>query len=851
MQLVLLSIVSILGKIEKNQTNPQWNTEMFTDAGILITEEENIKLASRDFEIQLTVTHSFDELVQNETSFKNWCGFRNNANTTINTDLLQFTTSTLKDTLSELLTEVNNLKGLNKIKPVPNIQNDDAKRTSEQKYNPLQSKLVAQTNKLKNATRKEELTIELTSVPDDLITNVLLTNKDRIIENPMTQRPFNATTNKCNSEPSFILLPTTTELRMIKVVLEPVPSGSHIKIKIVFGQNNIHYTRLFSDGRPSVSTLEIRPTKIVKGPTIIISNMNCRMGLIRKLYLIGIQNDEKNAILKDETTKIPVKVTSFDLGTGPMLVIKYNSKLLCGNNEKSLLTCLYQQDPTLTNLKSESIIFNNRSMKNPELSMRTRRGLLELFHNNYFFASDFTKDLVAKEVDLQQEVNEKTRNEIMTNTDLIKTTTEALSSHITDLQKLICESVHEETIITQKLDILVTIKHISSTIERNLEMCARGETPAFVSALKLQKLCRFHLPEKMCHINPLELRKLYTCVDFSIEGKEKKAVTHLKLNSFKIADVKGAEIHTFPVKIGNKTQEPAMETKYAFQVNNELTLFKENQCEKISDFVMCPEHQTEIRGNDGFCITSLMTNQTSQIKAACNYEPVENRCYSLETDHHLLVSGPGNKKIIRGYKVTTESQTVVIANKRKNPISIECQGQRYKSQPMIETKNVSITHHYNMAENFDHLVEPKRLEKFERKAKELELSLTGNLSTVYRNLAMQESLLHDRNTVNFGSKSFDLKKLTTRTGIAYGITITALFILLLVYVCRKPLKRMCRACCCPATPIGQIYNLNHAESMRNAPTRRSDSFLFTRPATSRYNRPPRPAPRRAIAEAAL
>ena len=95
--------------------------------------------------------------------------------------------------------------------------------------------------------------------------------------------------------------------------------------------------------------------------------------------------------------------------------------------------------------------------------MRTRRGLLELFHNNYFFASDFTKDLVAKEVDLQQEVNEKTRNEIMTNTDLIKTTTEALSSHITDLQKLICESVHEETIITQKLDILVTIRYNSAS----------------------------------------------------------------------------------------------------------------------------------------------------------------------------------------------------------------------------------------------------------------------------------------------------------------------------------------------------------------------------------------------------
>jgi hypothetical protein len=253
--------------------------------------------------------------------------------------------------------------------------------------------------------------------------------------------------------------------------------------------------------------------------------------------------------------------------------------------------------------------------------VRAKRGLLELLKTGSYFASDYAEELVAKQVNLEEDRDELLGDEIKTISEVTDHVVKSSQQEFDVLELSLCLMKEEQFMSKMQAIMTQKITSMFQIVSKAIEDCSFGQVTTQVDSQHLHTLCVMYiLTEKECNkILPVDIRQLFRCKNIKMDVEPTKLRLRLTAIIPGLAkNYKALHIYTIPVfvedEVINRTRTLTLKNTKIFETQDGYLSFDE--CPKLGGITICDSR--EARSDDSFnCVKALINDHPAEAKSKC------------------------------------------------------------------------------------------------------------------------------------------------------------------------------------------------------------------------------------------
>ena len=387
-------------------------------------------------------------------------------------------------------------------------------------------------------------------------------------------------------------------------------------------------------------------------------NENITM-IMKSFELYGVQADQQLINIKNGTdtievisVKAPLMIQENNTEQYYVLFDTKNHNVICKHSEvKTMESCSHVMDYNIINVGDDQ---NN--------SVRNRRGILELIKTGNYFASDFTKNMIHEEVDVEKQRDNLLSKNIKTLSDVTNHIIYTDNEQFDSFEETLCLLKEDEDLIRTQSIISQKISSLFYKMTRVVEHCSFGKISLEINLNHLRTLCALYvLDEQKCSkLHPVNIRELFLCEGAKLQTNEKGVTIHLTVSIPNILhDNKAMKIETIPIFVNNekgtKIRTLLIKNKKVFETPSGYLSF--DSCPKLGGVVICDEK--EAKNDDSLnCLRSLINNDSMSANKFCIIHTEfskSKKCFSKSTTAGELIST--QEPVYHQTKLFAEPQT--------------------------------------------------------------------------------------------------------------------------------------------------------------------------------------------------
>ena len=482
-----------------------------------------------------------------------------------------------------------------------------------------------------------------------------------------------------------------------------------------------------------------------------------------------------------------------------------NHQIICKQNTiKNYKSCIHEVNNDQINL--ETI---------PLAQSRKKRGLLELIKTGHYFASDYTKEIIHKEVDIEKQRDGLISKEIKTLSDETNHIIAIQDDEFDSLEESLCLLEEEEEIYRVENIITQKISSQFQKLTRVIEQCSFGKISLEVNLLHFKTICSMYLlsKQKCENMQPADIRELFKCKGAELKAINNDITIQLTVSIPNILiDYKALQIETIPIFYYDSgrtiIKTLILKNKKVFQTSTGYLSF--DYCEKLGGITICD--QNDAKNDDSLnCLRSLITNDPESAYKFCNIRTEfakEQKCYSKSTNAGELIST--TESVHHQYDLfdkTTESSGVNFIKTANLKRSFIC-GKKVIQPRNNKIEDVHIVNH-DVQLNLSHLLESERLPYIEKETSILHKKIKANSEALTKLIGNTETKMQDTdkllNKLNIPISKTKSVHISILIQILVFIITTLIVMIIFVFLYKKCSKCF-RKCMTTQEPVTIDYD---------------------------------------------